>query len=44
VKSVAWIADEFLARTINYLKVSGNKLGIVVNFGEMSLKYKRLLN
>jgi GxxExxY protein len=44
VKSVSWIADEFLAQTINYLKVSGNKLGIVVNFGEMSLKYKRLLN
>jgi GxxExxY protein len=44
VKSVSWIAEEFLAQTINYLKVSGNKLGIVVNFGELSLKYKRLLN
>ena len=43
VKSVAGIADEHLAQTINYLKVSGNKLGILVNFGELKMKYKRLV-
>ena len=43
VKGVSGIADEHVAQTINYLKVSGNKLGILVNFGELKLVYKRLV-
>ena len=43
VKGVSSIADEHIAQTINYLKVSGNKLGLLVNFGELKLTYKRLV-
>jgi GxxExxY protein len=43
VKAVNGIIDEFIKQTINYLRVSENKLGIIVNFGEDSLKYKRLV-
>jgi len=43
VKSMAGIADEHIAQTINYLKVSGNRLGLLVNFGELKLNYKRLI-
>lgn len=37
------IADEFIAQSINYLKVSGKSLGLIVNFGELKLKYKRIV-
>jgi GxxExxY protein len=40
VKAVSGIADEFVAQAINYLKVSDNKLALIVNFGELSLKSK----
>ena len=43
VKAISGIADEHIAQTINYLKVSGNKLGLLVNFGELKLNYKRLV-
>jgi GxxExxY protein len=43
VKAVSGIADEFIAQAINYLKVSGNRLALIVNFGELSLKYKRII-
>ncbi len=43
VKSVKTLANEHIAQTINYLKVSGNKLGLLVNFGEESLEYRRLV-
>ena len=43
VKGISGITDEHIAQTINYLKVSGNKLGLIVNFGELSLKYKRVV-
>jgi GxxExxY protein len=43
VKSMAGLIDEHIARTLNYLKVSGNKLGILVNFGCMQLEFKRLV-
>ena len=42
-KSIAGIADEFIAQAINYLKVSNNKLALIINFGELSLKYKRIV-
>jgi GxxExxY protein len=43
VKGMAGIADEHIAQTLNYLKVSGCKLGLIVNFGEISLQYKRVV-
>jgi GxxExxY protein len=43
VKSVAGIADEFIAQAINYLKVSQNQLTLIVNFGELKLNYKRIV-
>ena len=43
IKAVSGIADEFMARAINYLKVSENKLALIVNFGESKLNYKRIV-
>lgn len=43
VKAVSGIADEFIAQAINYLKVSQNKLALIVNFGELKLNYKRIV-
>lgn len=43
VKSTPYIINSFVAQTINYLKASGLKLGIVVKFGEKSLTYKRVV-
>lgn len=43
VKAVSAICDEFIAQSINYLKVSNNKLALIVNFGELKLNYKRLV-
>lgn len=37
------IIDSAVAQTLNYLKASGMKLGLVVNFGGTSLNYKRLI-
>jgi GxxExxY protein len=39
VKSVLSITDEFIAQGINYLKVSNNKLALIVNFGELKLVF-----
>jgi GxxExxY protein len=43
VKAVSAIVDEFVARSINYLKISENKLALLVNFGELKLKYQRIV-
>ncbi|XOV93608.1 MAG: GxxExxY protein [Bacteroidota bacterium] len=43
VKAVSAITDEFMAMGINYLKVSLNKLALIVNFGEHALSYKRVI-
>ncbi|GGE18554.1 GxxExxY protein [Psychroflexus salis] len=43
IKCATGIADEHIAQTINYLKVSGNKLGLLVNFGRGKLEYKRIV-
>jgi GxxExxY protein len=43
VKAVSWIVDEFIAQAINYLKVSQNRLALIVNFGELKLNYKRIV-
>ena len=43
VKAGAGIVDDNIAQTLNYLKVSENKLALLVNFGRMQLEYKRLI-
>jgi len=43
IKCMNGIADEHIAQTINYLKVSDNKLGLIINFGRTSLQYKRIV-
>lgn len=43
IKCVSAITDEHIAQTINYLTVSGNKLGLLINFGRGKLEYKRLV-
>ena len=43
IKGVSGMTDEFIAQSINYLKVSQNKLALVVNFGELKLNYKRIV-
>ncbi len=43
VKAQQGIIDEFFKRTINYLTASQKVLGLIVNFGEDSLKYKRVI-
>ena len=43
VKGVSGIAEEFVAQAINYLKVSNNKLALIVNFGELRLNSKRII-
>jgi GxxExxY protein len=42
VKNTKSIHESHIAQAINYLKVSGNKVALIVNFGERSLIYKRL--
>jgi GxxExxY protein len=43
IKSQEGIADVHYAQTINYLRVSGCKVGLILNFGEGSLKLKRIV-
>jgi GxxExxY protein len=43
VKATHLIVNPFVYQTINYLKASEIKLGIIVNFGEKSLTYKRVV-
>ena len=43
IKCVSTLTSEHIAQTINYLKVSENKLGLLVNFARERLEYKRLV-
>lgn len=43
VKCVASLTDEHYSQVINYLKVSGNKLGLLVNFSRIKLETKRIV-
>ena len=44
IKAVSFIHENFTKQTLNYLKATDKKLGLFINFGEKSLKYKRIIN
>lgn len=43
VKNVVQLNNDHVAQTLNYLAVSDSKLGIIVNFCEKQLEYKRVV-
>jgi GxxExxY protein len=43
IKAQQGIIDELYKQTINYLAASRKQLGLLVNFGEDSLKFKRVV-
>lgn len=43
VKNVLQLNSDHLEQTLNYLAVSDSRLGIVVNFREKNLEYKRVV-
>ena len=43
VKAASVIVNNFVSQTINYLKASGVRLGIIANFGEKSFISKRIV-
>ena len=42
LKAVSDFTDEHISQVYNYLKASGFELGLLINFGTTSLKYKRI--
>ena len=44
IKAIAHLDDTNLAQALNYLEVYNLEVGLLINFGERSLKFKRLLN
>ncbi|MBL7218728.1 MAG: GxxExxY protein [Phycisphaerae bacterium] len=44
LKAVSAIAPEHKAQTIGYLKASGLKVALLINFGARSLEYRRFQN
>jgi GxxExxY protein len=44
IKSCDSFVDSHIAQCINYLKVSDNKLALLVNFNKKSVDYKRIIN
>ena len=43
IKSVENIIDAHIAQTLNYLKATGLRLAIILNFSKEKLKYKRIV-
>jgi len=43
IKSVSMIVDSHLAQALSYLAVTGLRLALVINFGERSLTWKRII-
>lgn len=43
IKAIKELTDSHTKQTLNYLAASKLRLGILVNFGEDSLKYKRIV-
>ena len=43
VKSVKDFSNERIAKTLNYMKLASSEIGLLVNFQNKSLQYKRLV-
>lgn len=43
IKAISSLTDSHVKQTLNYLAVSKLKLGLLINFGEDSLKTKRII-
>ncbi len=43
IKAIEYLTSGHLKQTLNYLATSKLRLGLLVNFGEDSLKYKRVI-
>jgi GxxExxY protein len=43
IKAIQELSSSEIKQTLNYLAASQKKLGLLVNFGEDSLKYKRII-
>ena len=43
IKSVEKIIDAHIAQTLNYLKATGLRLAIILNFSREKLEYKRII-
>jgi len=37
------INDAVISQTLNYLKASGCRIGLIINFGKQKMEYKRLI-
>jgi len=44
LKALSALDNDHLAQVINYLKATKNELGLLINFGQASLEYKRVIN
>jgi GxxExxY protein len=44
LKAISELGSEHRAQTISYLKASGHRLGLLLNFGSTSLQVRRLRN
>ncbi|PQB03249.1 NADH:ubiquinone oxidoreductase [Polaribacter filamentus] len=43
IKAIHCLTSSHVKQTLNYLAVSKLKIGLLINFGEGSLKYKRVI-
>jgi len=43
IKAISQLTSSDIGQTINYLACSKNNIGLVINFGEDSLKYRRVV-
>ena len=43
IKAIESLSSSEIKQTLNYLAASKNKVGLLINFGEDSLKYKRVI-
>lgn len=44
IKAVEHLDSNHIAQVVNYLKASGFKLGLLINFGAKSLEWKRIVH
>ena len=44
LKSIAFMHQTVDSQLINYLKATNYKIGLLINFGESSLQWKRFIN